>query len=226
MKTILITGGGDGLGNALARSLSLKHNVIITSRSKEKIDKNINEIKCDGVVMDVTNFHSVESGIQYIINKYKKIDCLINNAGLWIEGELESNSNENITKVIDTNLLGVILVSKSVIPFMKKQGQGTILNINSQNGLHANKERSVYTASKWGLTGFTKSLQSELSKSNIFVTGIYPGKMNTDLFSKAGVIKKMDDAIDVGNIVDIVDFILSRPKNVLITEIGVKSILH
>lgn len=226
MKTILITGGTDGLGKALAKKLAQEHIVIITSRSKKRASETAQEINCEGLVMDVTDVKSIHTAINHIIKTHGKIDCLINNAGLWTEGVLEHTDENEIQKVVETNLLGVIYVTKAVIPIMKKQKNGSILNINSQNGLHANKERSVYTATKWGVTGFTKSLQSELSPFNIFVTGIYPGKMNTNLFKKAGIDKKMNDAFDVENVVDIVDFILSRPKGVFIPEISIKSILH
>lgn len=104
------------------------------------------------------------------------------------------------------NNLGVVLASKAVIPQMKKQKSGLIVNINSQGGFYAKAERAVYSAAKWGMTGFTKSLQSELAKYGIAVTGIYPGKMNTKMFEKMGIQKDMADALDTKEVAKVIIF--------------------
>lgn len=226
MNTMLITGGCDGLGKALAKRFSSRCKVVITSRSEKHAQEVAEELRCDGIAMDVRNAQSIKDGIRHVLDTYGKIDCLINNAGIWIEGKAENNSEEEIQELIETNLLGVLLVTRAVIPSMKIRENGTIINVNSQNGFQAKKERSIYTASKWGVTGFTKSLQEELSEYGIRVMGLYPGKMNTRLFSKAGIEKKMDDAIDIERAVDVVEFMLSMPDDVLITEVGIKSIRH
>lgn len=223
---MLITGGCDGLGKALAERFSSRYKVVITSHSEKHVRKAAEESRCDGIMMDVRNHQSIRSGVQYVLDTYGKIDCLINSAGIWIEGKIEDNSEEEIQELVETNLSGVLLVTRAVVPSMKDRKSGTIININSQNGFQAKKERSIYTASKWGVTGFTKSLQEELSEYGIRVTGLYPGKMNTRLFSKAGVEKKMDDAINIERAVDVVEFMLSMPDDVLITEVGIKSIRH
>lgn len=226
MDTILITGGTDGLGKAIAKKFASQYKVIITSRSEKRAKKVAKELQCEGIAMDVRRPQSVKDGIKHVLNTYGKIDCLINNAGIWIEGKIENNSEKEMEKIIETNLLGVLYVTRIVVPAMKKKKKGLIININSQNGLHAKKERSLYTASKWGVTGFTKSLQNEVAEYGIRVTGIYPGKMNTRLFNKAGIKKKMDDAIDIKWAVEAIKFILSMPDDILITELGIKSIRH
>lgn len=226
MDTLLITGGADGFGKAIAKRFASRYKVIITSRSKERAQKVAEELHCDGIVMDVKNFQSVERGIQYVLDTYGKIDCLINNAGIWIEGELGDNPEEKIQELIETNLLGVLYVSKAAVPSMKTKKKGLIINVNSQNGFYAKKKRSIYAASKWGITGFTKCLQDELAEYGIRVTGLYPGKMNTQLFNKVGVEKKMDDAISVEQATDAVEFVLSLPDDILIPELGIQSIRH
>lgn len=107
---------------------------------------------------------------------------LVNNAGLWIQGPLEENDPAHIADVIKVNTLGVIYGTKAVIPFMKKKGRGDIIQINSQGGFYAKAERAVYEPSKWAITGFTKGIQKELAPFGIRVTGIYPGKFDSQLF--------------------------------------------
>ena len=180
-KVIIISGGSDGLGKEIAKTLSGEHQVIILSPTRTKLESVAQETGCDFEICDVADFKSVTNAINNIIQKYKTIDCLINNASLWIEGELDLNDPENIKKVIEVNTLGVIYLTKSVIPFMKLKSKGLIININSQGGLYGKKERSVYTTTKWAITGLTKCLQPELAKYGIAVTGIYPGKMKTKI---------------------------------------------
>lgn len=119
-KTIVITGGSDGLGKSLAEHFSRQNNVIILSTNEEKLKSVANDNNCDYKVCDVTSYSIVEKTIDEIKNKYNKIDVLINNAGLWIQEELETNDSNRINSVVDVNLLGVINCSKAVIPHMKK----------------------------------------------------------------------------------------------------------
>ena len=107
---------------------------------------------------------------------------------------------------------------------MKKQKRGLIVNIISQGGLYAKPERAVYSAAKWGVTGFTKSLQGELAKYGISVTGIYPGKLNTKMFEKMGIEKDMSDALAPREVARIVKFLLETDSKVIFPEIGIKSL--
>lgn len=223
-KIVVISGGSSGLGKAMAASISSDHRVIILSPNKAKVSPVARAIGCDFEVCDIGSYKSVRTAIKNIIGKYKKIDCLINNAGIWIEGELMENSADRVQEVMRINATGTILLTKEVIPQMKKQKQGLIIMINSQGGLYGKAERSVYTASKWALTGFTKSLQMELSKYGIRVTGLYPGKMKTNLFKRIGIKKDMADALEPEEVARLVKFILSLPSHVVLPEVGVKHI--
>lgn len=223
-KVILITGGSDGLGKAIARYLSAEFQVIILSPTEEKLRKAAQEVGCDYVVADVSDHNSLARGVSEVIEKHRRIDCLVNCAGLWIEGELDKNNWDQITKVIEVNCLGVLFASKVVIPQMKKQKSGLIVNISSQGGLYAKAERSVYSAAKWGITGFTKSLQGELAKYGISVTGIYPGKMKTQMFEKVGVKKDMADGLDTKEVARLIGFLLETSPLVNLPEIGIKNI--
>ena len=131
--------------------------------------------------------------VKAIIEKVGKIDVLINCAGLWIQEELDTNDIDRIEAVVNVNLLGVMNYSKAVIPEMKKNGDGLI--INSQAGINHKAERVVYNATKWGVTSFTKSLQDELAKYSIRVIDVMPGMMKTDMFKKLNIEKNMTNGV-------------------------------
>lgn len=225
-KVIIISGGSDGLGRRIASVLAPRHHVLIVSARREKLEKVAQSLGCDYATCDVRDSAAVMQVVEGAYRKYGRIDCLINSAGIWIEGKLEENDPEKIRETLEVNTLGVILLTRAVVPFMKKQAHGLILNINSQNGLQGRSERSVYSASKWAITGFTKSLQLELAKHGITVTGIYPGKMKTKLFEKAGVQKDMSDGLEPDVVAKIVEFVVSLDSTVMLTELGVKHIGH
>ena len=223
-QVIVITGGSDGLGKEIAKKLSRQNDVVIVSHNKEKLEVVAREIGCDLQVCDVTKYQEIFEAVKSIVNKYGRIDCLVNNAGVWIEGELDENNEQQIEETFQVNILGVINFAKAVIPQMKKQKTGRIINIISQAGLYAKAKRSVYGASKFALSGFTKALEDELAGYGIGVMGIYPGKMNTRLFEKVGIEKKMDDAINPEDVAKTIEFILSFDNSVVFPEIGIKNI--
>lgn len=219
-KTIVITGGSDGLGKTIAAKLSPNNRVFILSPNEEKLKAVAEELGCEYKVCDVRNYKQCEK----VIGEIGRVDCLVNNAGLWIQGELDQDDPARIHEVIEVNLLGVINMTKAVIPGMKQQKSGLIININSQGGFYAKAERAVYTATKWGVTGFTKSIQPELSKYGIGVTGLYPGMMQTEMFSKMGIEKDMSKGLDTEEVAKTVEFILSFDTPTLFPEIGIKHI--
>lgn len=223
-KVIVITGASDGLGKTLTESLSKENNVIALATTEEKLQKVAEDNNCNYKVCDVSDYHQVEKCTNEIIEEFGKIDILINNAGLWIQEELEENDEKRIHDVIDVNLLGVIYMTKAVIPIMKKNQDGIIININSQAGINHKAERVVYNASKWGVTGFSKSLQDEVAKYGIRVTNILPGMLKTDMFNKMNIKKNMENGLDTKEVARLVKFIIDTPKDVMIPEVGIKNI--
>ena len=121
-----------------------------------------------------------KNAFEQIIKKHKKVDCLINCAGVWIKGPIEENSPEEIKNVIFSKYFWDYFDDKYTRASIKKQKHGRIINVSSQAGLTAKSERSVYNASKWAVTGFTKCMQLELAPHNIsvvgFLSGVYPYK--------------------------------------------------
>lgn len=185
MKTILISGGSDGLGKAIAARLSPNNKVIILSTNEAKLRAVPDEIGCEYRVCDVRDYAQIEA----VIKDVGPIDCLINNAGKWLEGALDETDADRIREVLDVNTLGTINLTKAVMPAMKQQKHGLIINVISQAGLNARAGWPVYIASKWAITGFTKSMQQELEPFGIGVTGLYPGTLNTEMFAKSGAPK-------------------------------------
>lgn len=223
-KVIVISGGSDGLGREIAKQLTAEHTVIILSPDKEELQGVADTLKCDFRVCDVSDPKNIALTVNSIRDEYNSIDCLINNAGIWIEGALDQNDVTNIQAVITINATGAILLTKAILPVMKEQKDGLIINVVSQAGIYAKAERSIYTASKWALTGFTKSLQAELAKNGIRVTGLYPGKMKTKMFEKLGIKKSMEDALETKEVARVVAFLISSNRDVVFPEIGIKHI--
>lgn len=220
MKNIVITGGSDGLGKTLAENLSKDNKVTILATNEARLKDVASGVGCDYYVCDVTDYASVIT----ITEKIGEIDVLINCAGLWIQDELDTNDIDRIEAVVKVNLLGVINCSKAVIPEMKKNGDGLIININSQAGINHKAERAVYNATKWGVTGFTKSLQDELAKYGIRVTDVMPGMMKTDMFKKLNIEKNMANGVDTKEVARLIRFIIDMPADVMIPEVGIKNI--
>lgn len=222
-KVIVISGGSDGLGKKLAEGLTPDDKVVIISPSEEKLKNVADKLNCDYRVADISDPESVGKAIESIVSKYGHIDCLINNAGIWIQGELENNNYGRIKQVIEVNTLGTIYLTKAVIPEMKRS-KGLIINIISQAGINAKSERTVYNASKWAITGFTKSIQPELAPYGVRVTGLYPGMMKTEMFSKMGIEKDMANGVQTDEVLKAVEFLLSLDEDTMIPELGIKHI--
>ena len=223
-KVICITGASDGLGEALARFLSKENRVILIARNEEKLQKLSQETGSKYYVCDVTNYAQLESVVKDVIAENKRIDVLINGAGLLVDGELDACDYVEIKNLIDVNLTGLIYATKSVVPYMKKQRNGLILNINSQAGFGGMAEKSIYNASKWGVNGFSKCMQPELAKYGIKVTDVFPGRMDTKMFEKIGQTRNMENAIKLKDMVQIIDFLIKLPNEIVIPEIGIKHI--
>ena len=186
MKTVFITGASSGIGRAVAFHFQEKGwNVVATMRNIEKetelsLFPNILVAYCD-----VLNKSSILEAIQKGIERFGSIDVLINNAGYYTIGTLEATSSEEIQRQIDTNLIGVIEVTKALIPHFREQKYGTIINISSIAGIISVPLQSIYHASKWGLEGFSEALQYELQQFNISVKLIEPGVINTNFYDRS-----------------------------------------
>lgn len=225
MKHILITGGSDGLGKITAQRLQeRKHKVTILSSNAENARSAAEEIGCAYVVADVSDAGAAQAAIVQAEQYNGPIDILINNAGIWIQGKLEDNEPAYIEQVFRVNTLGTIYCTRAVLATMKQRSTGKIINVISQAGLHGKAERSVYNASKWAVTGFTKSMRDELKAHKIAAMGFYPGALQTGLFAKAGYDRDMSKALNPAYAANALVFMCEHPDGVNVPEFGIESL--
>ena len=225
MRNIIITGGDDGLGKAIAKLLSEKNNIITISKTKEnamRISKEILSAEC--YACDITKPDEVDKTIKTIIENQGDIDILINNAGVWLAGDLTENSYEQISNCIDVNTKGPIYMTKAILPNMYEQGKGLIINVCSQASFDSDDFSTVYNASKWAMRGFNRSIQKDVSKKGIKVTGFYPGFMQTNIFKKAGNDYDTSTGLEVEKVARVIEFIIDCDEDVIIPEFGIKDI--
>ncbi len=229
-KSVLISGITSGLGKAVAMALLEKGFAVSgfapDAKKCKSLTKEFSTLYNSAAFLITPGNITREKDLAAVIAKTQKkfghIDILLNNAGVWTEGKLESLTPATIKAVVEVNTYGTMLLTRMVLPLMKRMRRGRIINIISQAGLHAKAERSVYNASKWALTGFTRSLQLELKGSGVAVTGVYPGKINTNLFKAAGVKKDMGNALTVREVAELIVFSASAPGHVVYPELGIK----
>ena len=187
-KIAIVTGGNKGIGKAIAFLLAKRGaSVTICGRSAESLDTTCKEIRdgggvCSSVTADVTDENQVSSMVRKTLCHFGRIDILINNAGVGILRPIWECSSADWDYVMDTNLKGYFLCSKAVIPIMKKQNEGYILNIASGAGRQGIENLSIYCASKFGTIGLSESMKKDLWKFGIQVDYVCPGYVKTNFF--------------------------------------------
>ena len=193
-KVAIVTGASRGIGREIAKSLAKQNIKVIANynNSKEKAIELKKELEAEGVLIDivkadVSKREEIKNLVQYAIGNYGKIDILINNAGISEYKLFTDETDEDWNKVINTNLYSAFAVSQEVIPNMRKNKNGCIINISSVWGMVGASMEVLYSVSKAGIDGLTKALAKELGPSNIRVNAIAPGIVDTDMcknFSK------------------------------------------
>jgi NADP-dependent 3-hydroxy acid dehydrogenase YdfG len=180
-KTILITGASSGIGKATAIHFQQKGwNVIATMRSPEK-DTELKELENIQLEkLDVLDLVSINQAIQNGIQKFGKIDALVNNAGYGAYGPLESFPRENIVKQFNTNVIGLMDVTRTIIPHFRENKDGVIVNISSIGGQMTFALGSLYHGTKFAVEGFSESLYYEMSQIGVKVKIVEPGMIATD----------------------------------------------
>ncbi len=174
---ILVTGGSSGIGKAICEYLSTAgHTVYGTSRKPQQIERSFQLIE-----MDVQDDTSVYRAIAQIINQEGRIDVLVNNAGLGITGPLEETKLEEIKNNFDTNVFGVIRTCQAVLPYMRRQKSGYIINVSSIAGELGLPFRGIYSASKSAVEMLSEALRMEVKAYNVQVSIIQPGDFKTNI---------------------------------------------
>jgi gluconate 5-dehydrogenase len=184
-KIALVTGSGQGIGYVLAKGLAdAGCTVILNDIVEERLNDSVNQLKKEGfnahgVVFDVRDEDQINSSIEKIIKDIGKIDILVNNAGIQIRGPLEDFKLTDWQRLMDINLTGAFLVSKSVVKGMINRKTGKIINICSMQSELARPSIAPYTAAKGGLRNLTRGMATDWGKYNIQVNGIAPGYFKT-----------------------------------------------
>jgi NAD(P)-dependent dehydrogenase (short-subunit alcohol dehydrogenase family) len=179
-KTIFITGASTGLGKATAKLF--QHNgwhVIATMRNPQPETELTQLANVSLLPLDVTNPEQIDACITDA-TRLRPVDVVFNNAGHGLFGPLEGYTDEQIVRLIDTNLLGVIRITQRFIPHFRQRGQGLFINTSSMGGMTAFPFSALYHVTKWAVEGFTESMSYELSQLNITIKNILPGGIRTD----------------------------------------------
>jgi 3-oxoacyl-[acyl-carrier protein] reductase len=189
-RVALVTGGSRGIGRAIAEKFAkngynLVINYVSDNTNLDEIKEGFNKYGVEVLLekADVSNFNECEKMVTSAIEKFGKIDTLVNNAGITRDNLLMRMKEEDFDKVISINLKGTFNLTKLVTPYMMKKREGRIVNISSVVGVMGNAGQSNYAASKAGIIGFTKSVAKELATRNILANCVAPGFIATDMTS-------------------------------------------
>lgn len=181
IKTILITGASSGIGRETVKFFSQKGwNVAATMRNPTVESELIKLPNVNLFPLDVTSNESINNAIEQIWAEYKKIDVVVNNAGYGLIGTFEGATDKQIYDQFNTNVFGLMRVTRAALPHLRLQGYGRIINISSIAGVLALPLYSLYNSSKFAIEGFTESLHYELKQFNIKVKLIEPGPVGTN----------------------------------------------
>jgi 3-hydroxy acid dehydrogenase/malonic semialdehyde reductase len=234
-KIALITGATAGFGEAIAHEFAAhKYNVIITGRRADRLAKVKSELeKKHGVKVlalnfDVRKLEDVKKNIASLPAEWQNIDVLVNNAGLASGlNSIQEGDTEDWEKMIDTNIKGLLYVTRNVAPLMIKNKKGHIFNIGSVAGKEVYANGNVYCATKHAVDALTKATRIDLLQHGIRVTGICPGMAETEFSivryhgdeTKAKNVYKGIDALKAQDIAEVIYFAASRPAHVNISDV-------
>lgn len=222
-KVAIVTGGGSGIGLAVARDLAKGGvHVTICGRRKRKLDAVIKKFKdlagdIRAVSADVSRSSDARKVVKATLDRHRRIDFLVNNAGVFKQGNLDSFSEADWDETMAVNLKGAFLFSRAVLPHMKRRREGYIVNISSLAGKMGMEGGAAYSASKFGMNGLTESLSEEGQKHNIRATAICPAYVATPMVR--GVSVPFRDMIQPEDISSTVLYLFHLSSRVIIKDV-------
>jgi len=226
-KVALVTGGAQGLGEAICRTLAASGVIAIVADIREdQAERVAAEIAAEGgkaisLRLDITDEHQVLSAVEKIISQHDHLDILINNAGTDLTVPIEDLSIQDWDRILAVNLRAPFVLSKAVISHMKQRESGHIVNIASTAAKRAWANASAYHASKWGLLGFSHALHVEARPHNVKVTAVIAGGMQTSFILDRFPDTPLDNLQDPKNVADTIRYILTQPAETVIPEVMV-----
>lgn len=236
-KAIVITGAAQGLGEVLAYKVANEGaKVALVDIATDKLEKVKAKIKKEGgiaetFICNICDLSSVKLTINKILEAFKDIDILINNAAIWTDDALEKKHPERRKLAFEINVIGNMQIIYEVLPFLKKKNAGYIFNVLSTSGVADipagdNRLWKTYGATKWAMAGFTKTLRDELVDTKIKITGFFPGGFESNFYENAKRPNPHQQPwmMRTEDVADIIVFALTRPEDVLMERIVVTKI--
>ncbi len=227
-KVAIVTGASKGIGKAIALSLAKAGmSVALAARDRKGLEAVAKEIESGGgasavIPTDVSVESQVANLIKETSKKYGRVDVLVNNAGYGVFSNIIDADVKDFDGMMQVNLRGVFLCCKAVLPYMFRQNGGDIINISSLAGKNSFVGGAMYSATKWGLIGFSRSLMLEVREHNVRVVTICPGSVNTSFSDHSGDAGKIIQPEDVA---ETVFFALSMPGRSNVSEIDIRPTL-
>ncbi len=228
-KIAIVTGASRGLGAALAEALVAKGTIVYgLARNAEKLNSLQNKLGNSfiSVCMDITDPTALNTWVENTFSENNTPDILINNAGVGYFKEIDQLSLQQWQAMINTNLNAVFYLTSSIVPMMKKnQNTCHIINIGSILGKFARPETAAYSATKYGIQGFSEALYKDLSKHKIKVSCVNPGSINTHFFDDSGIYGH-NNMLLPNVIAEMIIYILETPDNFLVDEITFRPLIE
>lgn len=219
-KVVVITGASHGLGKEIAKLfLSKDYILILSGRDTKGLAEFNKESDVEVVTGDITQ-KQTRNKIVDLVKKHKRLDILINNAGITFLQPFEDLTEDQLNQIMETNLKAPILLTQVLYNTMKSQKSGTIVVINSTAGKQGYPNHTFYSATKFGLSGFAQSLRQEAKQYNIRVLSIYPGGIKTDLYNKLSQKPDIANYMDAKKVAEIIVY-LSETSDLSPDEISI-----
>lgn len=228
-KTVVLTGASEGIGEQIALRLAKEWVCLaLLARNESRLQEVAEAARAAGAAevkiypTDLSKTQDLSERVTDIASDFWAIDVLINNAGIWQKMmQLDEVSADKIDPIIATNLSAVVHLTHSVLPLLRKQEEWVILNIVSQSWVVAQGGQSIYTATKYGVRGFTDVLKADLKWSNVRVAGVYQAGTRTKMFEQQWETMPVENFADPADLADIVCYMLCQPPKIWMHEVRV-----
>jgi len=229
-KVAVVTGASDGLGKQISLKLAKEGaSFALVARNEEKL----NEVKKEAEKLgspkvicypcDIQDKEQIKKTVQKIEVDFNEVQILLNIAGIWQKlNLLEDIPEGEVDSVINSDLTGMIHMTRLMLPILKRQDEAIIINDSSKSGVTAQPGQSVYTAAKWGVRGFTEVLKEDLKDTNVRVAAIYQGGTDTEMFNKTGEHFNQEKFIKPEELANVIIFMLTRPSGIWLHDVRVE----